>query len=92
MPNHHQQTVPPRLAVSISGSGGTGAVTVGLILLDAVAKAGFYGNMTRAFGPQIRGGESAVMLHFSDQPIETLAEFSQLHLALDWVKFDRFED
>lgn len=81
-----------RLALSISGSGGTGAVTVGLILLDAVAKAGFYGNMTRAFGPQIRGGESAVMLHFSDQPIETLAEFSQLHLALDWVKFDRFED
>lgn len=81
-----------RLAVSISGSGGTGAVTVGLILLDAVAKAGFYGNMTRSFGPQIRGGESAVMLHFSDQPIETLAEFSQLHFALDWVKFDRFED
>lgn len=92
MANSVFETDSHRLALSISGSGGTGAVTVGLILLDAVAKAGFYGNMTRAFGPQIRGGESAVMLHFSDQPIETLAEFSQLHLALDWVKFDRFED
>lgn len=92
MPKRSLQTDRHRFALSISGSGGTGAVTVGLILLDAVAKAGFYGNMTRAFGPQIRGGESAVMLHFSDQPIETLAEFSQLHLALDWIKFDRFED
>lgn len=92
MANSLLETDQHRLALSISGSGGTGAVTVGLILLDAVAKAGFYGNMTRAFGPQIRGGESAVMLHFSDQPIETLAEFSELHLALDWVKFDRFED
>lgn len=80
------------LAVSISGSGGTGAVTVGLILLDAVAKAGFYGVMNRSFGPQIRGGESAVMLHFSDQRIETLAEYSHLHLALDWLNFDRFHE
>jgi 2-oxoglutarate ferredoxin oxidoreductase subunit alpha len=89
-----QVTAEPRntLAVSISGSGGTGAVTVGLILLDAVAKAGFYGVMNRSFGPQIRGGESAVMLHFSDRPIETLAEFSHLHLALDWLKFERFHD
>ncbi|MBD3611901.1 MAG: 2-oxoacid:acceptor oxidoreductase family protein, partial [Hydrogenovibrio crunogenus] len=80
------------LAISVSGSGGTGAVTVGLILLEAVAKAGFYGVMTRSFGPQIRGGESAVMLNLSDQPIETLAEFSHIHLALDWLKFERFAD
>lgn len=80
------------LAISVSGSGGTGAVTVGLILLEAVAKAGFYGVMTRSFGPQIRGGESAVMLNLSDHPIETLAEFSHIHLALDWLKFERFAD
>lgn len=80
------------LAISISGSGGTGAVTVGMILLEAVAKAGFYGVMTRSFGPQIRGGESAVMLNLSDHPIETLAEYSHIHLALDWLKFERFAD
>lgn len=85
-------TTQNSLAISISGSGGTGAVTVGLILLEAVAKAGFYGAMTRSFGPQIRGGESAVMLNLSDQPIETLAEFSHIHLALDWLKFERFSD
>lgn len=81
-----------QLSVSISGSGGTGAVTLGLILLDAVAKAGFYGKMARAFGPQIRGGESAVILHFADHPIETSADYSQLHCALDWKNFERFHD
>ncbi|MDR9499771.1 MAG: 2-oxoacid:acceptor oxidoreductase subunit alpha [Hydrogenovibrio sp.] len=81
-----------RLSVSISGAGGAGAVTVGLILLEAFGKAGFYGAMTRSFGPQIRGGESAVFLNLSDQPIETLPEATDLHLALDWKNFERFAD
>ena len=82
----------PTLAVSVSGSGGSGAVTVGLILLQSMANAGFYGVMTRSFGPQIRGGESAVMIHFSDHPIEVTAETSDIHLALDWKNFERFAD
>ena len=85
-PPHH------RLSVSISGAGGAGAVTVGLILLEAFGKAGFYGVMTRSFGPQIRGGESAVFLNLSDQPIETLPEATDIHLALDWKNFERFSD
>ncbi|KUJ71866.1 2-oxoacid:acceptor oxidoreductase subunit alpha [Thiomicrospira sp. WB1] len=81
-----------RLSVSISGAGGAGAVTVGLILLEAFGKAGFYGALTRSFGPQIRGGESAVFLNLSDQPIETLPEATDIHLALDWKNFERFAD
>lgn len=81
-----------RFAISISGAGGAGAVTLGAILLQAMGETGFYGMMSRSSGPQIRGGESAVMLHFSDQMIEVMASHFDLHFALDWRNFDRFED
>ena len=81
-----------RLAISISGSGGSGAVTIGNILLTAMAKAGFYGVMSRSAGPQIRGGESAVMLHFSDEMIEVMPDSFDIHFALDWRNFERFAD
>ena len=81
-----------RLALSISGSGGSGALTVGNILLTAMAKSGFYGVMSRSAGPQIRGGESAVMLHFSDEMLEVMPDHFDIHFALDWRNFERFAD
>lgn len=83
---------PHRLAISISGSGGSGALTTGQILLNAMGLAGFYGVMNRSSGPQIRGGESAVMLALSDQPLELLPDVFQVHFALDWRNFERFAD
>lgn len=80
------------LSVSVSGAGGSGAVTVGLILLKSMANAGFYGYMSRFSGPQIRGGESAVLLNFSNAPVESPAEVSDFHFALDWHGFERFSD
>ena len=59
----------PARAIAMTGSGGSGAVTAGQIMLSAVAKAGFYGLMTRSAGPQIRGGESAAMLRYGAQPV-----------------------
>mgnify|MGYP000983750047 CR=1 FL=1 len=80
------------VSVSVSGAGGSGAVTVGLILLKSMANAGFYGYMSRFSGPQIRGGESAVILNFSNLPVESPAHYSDLHFALDWHGFERFSD
>ncbi len=80
------------ITVSISGSGGSGAVTTGLILFKSVANAGFYGHMSRFSAPQIRGGESAVILSFSDHPIERNADSIDFHFALDWHGFERFSD
>jgi 2-oxoglutarate ferredoxin oxidoreductase subunit alpha len=80
------------ITVSISGSGGSGAVTVGLVLLKSMANAGFYGYMSRSAGPQIRGGESAVLLSFSDHPIERNSDSIDVHFALDWRGFERFSD
>lgn len=80
------------ITVSVSGSGGSGAVTIGLVLLKSMANAGFYGYMSRSSGPQIRGGESAVIVSFSDHVIERNADSIDLHFALDWRGFERFSD
>lgn len=78
------------LSVAITGSGGSGAVTTGLILLEAVGQAGFYGLMTRSAGPQIRGGESAAMVRFSPRPVESMGDRFDLLVGLDWRSVGRF--
>ncbi len=80
------------ISIAITGSGGSGAVTTGLILLQAMAKAGYYGYLSRSSGPQIRGGESAVMMRFAGQPVHCLDDRFDLLLALDWNRFERFAD
>jgi len=80
------------LSISISGLGGSGVVTAGLILLKSIANSGFYAYMSRFSGPQIRGGESAITLNISDEPIESFADYSDFHFALDWHNFEHFSD
>jgi 2-oxoglutarate ferredoxin oxidoreductase subunit alpha len=81
-----------KISIAITGSGGSGAVTTGLILLEAMAQAGFYGLMQRSAGPQIRGGESAVMLRFADYELRGPGDAFDRWLALDWLKVKRFVD
>jgi 2-oxoglutarate ferredoxin oxidoreductase subunit alpha len=80
------------LAIAITGSGGSGAVTAGLILLSAVARAGYYGLMTRSAGPQIRGGESAAMVRFAPRPVHCMGDEFDLLAGLDWRNVTRFLD
>jgi len=79
-------------SVAVTGSGGSGAVTAGLILLETIAQHGFYGFMMRSSGPQIRGGESAVMMHFDKNEILTTNNQFDYLLALDWFNIERFID
>ena len=92
--NHENSPNQPShtLSVAITGSGGSGVVTAGQMLLSAVAKAGFYGLMGRSAGPQIRGGESAVMLRTGDRPIECLDDYFEILIALDWLNVSRFAE
>jgi 2-oxoglutarate ferredoxin oxidoreductase subunit alpha len=78
------------IACAITGSGGSGAVTAGLILLDATARAGYYGLMTRSAGPQIRGGESAAMVRFAARPVTCMGDAFDRLIGLDWGNFSRF--
>ena len=82
----------PSFSVALTGSGGTGVMTVGQMVLHAAARAGWYGLMSRAFGPQIRGGEAAALLRLSTEPVQCGDDAFQLLLAFDWGNIERFAD
>ena len=78
------------VSLALTGSGGAGVLTAGAMLLEAATRAGWYGLMTRAVGPQIRGGESAALLRLADRPVECAGDVFHLMLAVDWQNLDRF--
>ena len=80
------------IGVAITGSGGAGAMTAGNMLLEAAAKAGWYGLMVRSSGPQIRGGEAAALLRIATYPIDGLADHFDVLIAIDWENVHRFAD
>jgi len=80
------------VGIAITGSGGAGAMTAGNLLLDAAAKAGWYGLMVRSSGPQIRGGEAAALLRIATYPIDGLADHFDILIAIDWENVHRFAD
>jgi 2-oxoglutarate ferredoxin oxidoreductase subunit alpha len=80
------------VSIAIAGSGGSGVMTAGTLLLEAAAQAGLYGLMVRTSGPQIRGGEAAALLRLSASPVESLDDRFDLLLAVDWQNVHRFAD
>jgi 2-oxoglutarate ferredoxin oxidoreductase subunit alpha len=78
------------LAVVFSGSGGSGAMSAGELLLRAAADVGYYGLMSRLFGAQVRGGEAAALVQISTAPVSCQPDRFDLFVALDWEKVDQF--
>ncbi len=78
------------LSIALTGSGGSGVMTTGSMLLEAAGQAGWYGIMTRSAGPQIRGGEAAALLRVSNEPIESHDDCFDLVLAIDPGSMGRF--
>lgn len=80
------------VSLVLAGSGGSGVMTAGTMLLDAAARAGLYGMMVRSSGPQIRGGEAAGLLRLARSPVTALDDHFDLLLAMDWQNVNRFAD
>ena len=78
------------VSIALLGSGGSGVMTAGHLLLDAAARAGWYGLMSRSSGPQIRGGEAAAMIRLSSEPVESHHDRYDLVVAIDWHNAGRF--
>ena len=78
------------LSIALTGSGGSGVMTTGNMLLEAAAQAGWYGFMNRSAGPQIRGGEAAALIRVSNAPIESPDDSFDLVLAIDPASLERF--
>ena len=80
------------LSIAITGAGGAGVISCGELLLQAWAREGGRGLLRKAYGPQIRGGESAALLKLTYDECYTAASHYDLVVALDWDNFSRFED
>ncbi|MBD5805259.1 2-oxoglutarate oxidoreductase subunit KorA [Azoarcus sp. Aa7] len=78
------------VSLVMAGSGGAGVVTAGSLLLEAAARAGWYAYMTRSSGPQIRGGEAAVMIRLGTEPIASHDDRFHLLVGVDWQNVGRF--
>jgi len=81
-----------QLSIAITGAGGAGVISCGELLLQAWAREGGRGLLRKAYGPQIRGGESAALLKLTPDERYTAASHYDLVVALDWDNFARFED
>jgi 2-oxoglutarate ferredoxin oxidoreductase subunit alpha len=80
------------VSIALAGSGGSGVMTAGTLLLTAAANAGYYGLMVRTSGPQIRGGEAAALLRIAPHMIDGLDDCFDALVALDWGNVQRFAD
>ncbi len=78
------------LSFALVGSGGAGVMTAGHMLLDAAARAGLFGLMSRSSGPQIRGGEAAALLRLSPQAVDGHSDRFDVLFAVDWQNAGRF--
>ena len=81
-----------QLSIAITGAGGAGVISCGELLLQAWARPGGRGLLRKAYGPQIRGGESAALLKLTPDERYTAASHYEVVVALDWDNFGRFED
>lgn len=87
--NRNLAAVAGSLSVAVVGSGGAGAITTGTLLLEAAARQGHYGILTRTVGPQIRGGEAAALVRLGSRPIDCIGDSFDILLAMDWNNYDR---
>jgi 2-oxoglutarate ferredoxin oxidoreductase subunit alpha len=78
------------VSIALTGSGGSGVMTAGQMLLDAAARGGFQGMMTRSLGPQIRGGEAEAFLRLSASAVTCPGDGVDILIAFDWASTERF--
>lgn len=58
--------------IALTGSGSSGVMAAGTLLLAAAARAGAHGPVVRTGGPQIRGGEATALVRLADGPVGSL--------------------
>jgi 2-oxoglutarate ferredoxin oxidoreductase subunit alpha len=79
------------ITIAMVGSGGDGVVLLGHLLLQAAAKQGLYGMMVQSYGPQIRGGESAVVLRLGESEIQYEGDEVDVLLCFRTGDMQRFQ-
>lgn len=83
-------TTAASVTLAIVGSGGDGVALIGDLLLKMAAEQGLYGMLVQSYGPQIRGGESAVVLRIAEREVSYEADGTDLLLCFRLGDLKRF--
>ncbi|HET9326210.1 MAG TPA: 2-oxoacid:acceptor oxidoreductase family protein [Candidatus Eisenbacteria bacterium] len=79
------------LVLAIVGSGGDGVALLGDMILRMAAHRGLYGVLVQSYGPQIRGGESAVVVRIASEEIHYEGDETDLLLCFRLADLRRFQ-
>lgn len=75
------------LTIGIVGAGGDGVVVLGSFLQKLAALQGYFSQMPRYYGPQIRGGGSAVKLGLDARRLSLPKDTLDVLVCFDWQKY-----
>jgi 2-oxoglutarate ferredoxin oxidoreductase subunit alpha len=79
------------LSIGIVGAGGDGVVVLGSFLQKLAALQGYFSQMPRYYGPQIRGGGSAVKLGLDARRLSLPKDTLDVLVCFDWQKYSELE-
>ena len=80
-----------RLTIGIAGTGGDGVVVLGSLLQRLAASQGYFGQMPRYYGPQIRGGASGLKLSLDTGRASLPADTVDIMVCFNWEKYAELE-
>jgi len=90
VPRTHAPAIADSRVLALVGSGGDGVAVLGDLILQMAAQQGLYGVMVQSYGPQIRGGESAVVLRLSRHEVQYEGDEADLLLCFRAADLKRF--
>ncbi|MCJ7575537.1 MAG: 2-oxoacid:acceptor oxidoreductase family protein, partial [Dehalococcoidia bacterium] len=80
-----------RLTIGIAGAGGDGVVVLGSLLQRLAASQGYFSQMPRYYGPQIRGGASGVKLSLDTTRASVPADIADIMVCFNWEQYAELE-
>jgi len=76
-----------RLTIGIAGTGGDGVVVMGNLLQRLTAWQGYYSQMPKYYGAQIRGGGTAVKLGLDAENLSLPRDSLDILVCFDWERY-----
>ncbi len=80
------------LTIGLVGAGGDGVVVLGSLLQRLAASQGYFGQMPKYYGAQIRGGGSAVKLNLNSLTPSLPKDELDVLVCFNWEKYFEFRD
>ncbi len=91
MPTRSAEVILMRKQIRITGFGGQGIITAGIILAKSAVTDGFFATQTQAYGSQSRGGASKADVIISESEIyDFVIETPDVLVALSQVGFEKY--